>query len=380
MLTSRQRVERVLNHQEADRVPLDLGTTFFTAYHLEVAKEVNKQLGVEQDDYQFVSFSAQTVKAHPVVLDKLKIDTYGINSKPTGNFRFELNRTDNSYIDEWNIHYRKAEHSYQYDFIKHPLDNAGIADLDLYPWPDPLDQGRFKGFREEVKSLYENTDYALILNTPVGSQIMGMIGWLTGYEKLYTDLAVNHDFIRAISEKLLLWHEEWIGKALELVGEYLTCIAIADDLGIQSGPMINPVIYRKLIKPFHQKLFSFVKSRTDAKILFHSCGSVYEFLPDLIEMGVDIINPIQYSAKDMSCINLKKNFGDRICFWGGGCDAQGILPFGSVSQVREEVERVINILKPGGGYVYAPIHAVLPGVSAEKVLTMYQTALEHGGY
>lgn len=378
-LTSRERVNRALNHQETDRIPLDLGSTPFTTVHMEVAKDLNRYLGIKQEKFEFVSFSAQAVKLNGALSKELQIDTCGVTTKLPDSYKMVIDDT-NSYVDEWGIKYRKVPGSFQYDFVAHPLEEADLDDLVNFTFPDPVEETRFTGFRENVKRLYEETDKAIVLNPPYGCQIMAVEAWLTGFERHYCDIAVDHEFINVFSERLLDWYMEWLDRALDEVGEYISVIACADDLGIQSGPMIKPETYRELFQPYHKKLYSYIKQRTDAKIFLHSCGSVVRFMDDIIENGVDILNPVQVTANNMDSDFLKKNWGDKLTFWGGGCNAQKILPFGSVEEVESEVRLRIDDLKTGGGFVFAPIHNILPGISGEKVNAMYRLAAEYGRY
>lgn len=378
-LTSRERVNRALNHQETDRIPLDLGSTPFTTVHMEVAKDLNRYLGIKQEKFEFVSFSAQAVKLNGALSKELQIDTCGVTTKLPDSYKMVIDDT-NSYVDEWGIKYRKVPGSFQYDFVEHPLEEADLDDLVNFTFPDPVEETRFTGFRENVKHLYEETDKAIVLNPPYGCQIMAVEAWLTGFERHYCDIAVDHEFINVFSERLLDWYMKWLDRALDEVGEYISVIACADDLGIQSGPMIKPETYRELFQPYHKKLYSYIKQRTDAKIFLHSCGSVVRFMDDIIENGVDILNPVQVTANNMDSDFLKKNWGDKLTFWGGGCNAQKILPFGSVEEVESEVRLRIDDLKTGGGFVFAPIHNILPGISGEKVNAMYRLAAEYGRY
>ncbi|OUO81082.1 hypothetical protein B5F53_00440 [Blautia sp. An249] len=378
-LSSRERVNRSLNHEETDRIPLDLGSTPFTTLHLEVAKDLNRYFGLTQEKYEFVSFSAQAVKISPALKEKLNIDTCGVTTRLPDSYKMVIDET-NSYVDEWGIQYRRVPHSFQYDFVKNPLEEADLEELENFEFPDPVDDTRFAGFREQVKQLYDETDKAIVLNPPYGCQIMAVEAWLTGFERHYCDIATDHEFLHALSKRLLDWYEKWLDRALDEVGEYISVVACADDLGIQSGPMIRPETYRELFQPYHKQLYNYIKERTDAKIFLHSCGSVVQFMDDMIENGVEILNPVQVTAKDMDTQYLKKNWGDRLTFWGGGCNAQKILPFGTVEEVKEEVHRRVRDLKPQGGFVFAPIHNVLPGISGEKVAAMYQTAWECGQY
>jgi uroporphyrinogen decarboxylase len=158
----------------------------------------------------------------------------------------------------------------------------------------------------------------------------------------------------------------------------LDCIEMADDLGTQEMPLMSPETYRKHIKPYHAKLYRFIKDRCDLPLFMHTDGSVYQLIPDLIDIGVDILNPVQYTARDMGLAKLKKEFGNDLCFWGAGIDPQGTLPFGTPQQVADEVKRNIDILAPGGGFVFGSIHNILEGVPTENIVAAFQTAAEYG--
>lgn len=377
-LTSRERVECALNHQEADRVPLDLGSTPFTTIHKEVAKELNRLLGIKQDKFDFVSFSAQVVKLNDELMNHLQIDTVGVTTKLPSSYKMVL--VDDSYTDEWNIVYKKVPGSYQYDFLKHPLAKSNKAEMENFPFPDPLDDSRFEGFRSNVKEFYDKSDKAIVLNTPYGCQVMAVSAWLCGFERHFMDIAIDHDYVHTLNRRLTDWYIQWLDRALAEVGEYISVVTVADDLGIQNGPMIKPESYRELFQPYHQEIYSFIKKNTDAKIFLHSCGSVVEFMDDIIANGADILNPVQVAAKDMDTKYLKEKWGDKLTFWGGACNSQKTLPFGTQEEVLNEVRERIDDLKPGGGFVFAPIHNILPGVSGEKVNAMYKLAAEYGIY
>jgi len=164
------------------------------------------------------------------------------------------------------------------------------------------------------------------------------------------------------------------------VGRYVDVIEVADDLGTQDATWMSPEMYRRHVKPYHAKLYKHIKNCCDAYLLMHSDGSLYPIIPDLIEIGVDILNPIQYTAKDMELSRLKKEFGKELCFWGGGIDTQKILPFGTPDQVSDEVKRNIDILAPGGGFIFGPVHNITEGVPVHNIISAYQTAVEHGRY
>jgi uroporphyrinogen decarboxylase len=164
------------------------------------------------------------------------------------------------------------------------------------------------------------------------------------------------------------------------IGDIADVIMIGDDLAGQSGPLFSGDFYRKVVKPRHKKLVQYIKSLTKAKIWYHTCGSCIPLLPELKDNGVDIVNPVQISADNMNPALLKKDFGDKLVFWGGACDSQHILPFATPEKVREDVRKNIEAFKPGGGYVFNNVHNIQAGVPAQNIVALYDAAYEFGFY
>jgi len=169
-------------------------------------------------------------------------------------------------------------------------------------------------------------------------------------------------------------------RVLAALGDSIDAVMVNDDLGTQAGPMLSPDLYRKMIKPHQRRLFAHIKPRTRAALVLHSCGSVRYAIPDLIEIGVDALNPVQVSAAGMDSAELKREFGRDITFWGGGCDTQRVLSRGSPAEVRDEVRRRIGDLAPGGGFVFCQVHNIQPEVPPANVVAMLEAAREFGGY
>jgi uroporphyrinogen decarboxylase len=192
-------------------------------------------------------------------------------------------------------------------------------------------------------------------------------------------LLLEPEFVHTALRRITDLCKAALGHYLDLVGPYLQIIKLGDDLGGQHGPLMSPQTYRDVIKPYHQELFNFIKARTGARIFLHTCGSVYRLLPELIDAGVEVLNPIQVSAKDMDTRRLKAEFGDRLSFMGA-IDTQRVLPFGTETEVQQEVERRIAHLGPGGGYILAPVHNVQADVPPENLIAMYRHARQVGSY
>ena len=162
------------------------------------------------------------------------------------------------------------------------------------------------------------------------------------------------------------------------VGDLVDVVMIGDDLAGQGGPLFSPAFYRRVVKPRQKMLVQRIKSLTQAKIWYHTCGSCVEYIPDLLDNGIDILNPVQTSAAGMDPALLKQRYGRELVFWGGGCDAQHVLPFATPEQVREQVRRNMETFKPGGGYVFNSIHNIQGDVPPENIVALFDTAYEYG--
>lgn len=373
-MTPRERVLASLSHEEPDRVPLDLGGLATTIESVPY-DELKKYLGIKGETRLFLR---DHVDPPEEVLERFGIDTRYIRIKPPKNFKVQI-EPDNSYLDEWGTRWKKPESSLYWDPVDHPLKDATIEDLETYNWPDPHDPGRTEGLREEAKRLREKTDYAIVADTPLLGIFESASVCLRGIERFMMDLILDKPFAKALLNRVADIHIEFFRHYLDAVSEYIDVIVVSDDLGCENGPLISPELYREIIKPAERKLWQFIKNHTKAYLFLHSCGSISKFIPDLIEIGVDILNPIQVSAKDMDTKRLKEEFGDRMTFWGG-VDTQGVLPFGSPEEVEGEVKRRISDAAPGGGYVLTAVHNIQAGVPPENICMMYDAARKYGRY
>jgi len=264
--------------------------------------------------------------------------------------------------------------------VVHPLMDATLDDLKRYPWPDPLDERRFKGVREEAEFLFRNTPYALIAKEP--SHIYGVLTqaiYLRGMENFFVDLALNKEFAAELMEKVSEYHLKLYGRYLEEVGEFVQIVHTSDDLGTQTAPYFSLAMYREMIKPKQGKLMAHIKDRSGAKILYHSDGAIFTLIDDLTEIGVDILNPIEPAVKGIEPSALKTTFGGKLSFHGG-ISQQQVLSKGTPDMVREEVKQRIRELGRGGGYILAAAQTIVPEVPAENVITLFQTARQYGTY
>jgi len=384
--TSRQRVIDALNHREPDRIPLDLGGSFRAFFHTKAYDRFIEYTGLlDDDDNPRDSFLRLGNIRQPSenVLKHLKVDIRTAflqpPSEPTPNI--ELENGTLRLTEEWGITLAKNESSLYLDVIDNPLKGDLTRErLAAFRWPDPLQEGRFFGLAEEAERLHD-TGCAILAE----ASIRGVLEWaqdLHGMEATLMDMALNplaiEDLFDRITEFLIgLWE-----RMLEIMGENIDICMPADDLGMQIGPIMSPEMYRKLLKPRHTRLFSHIKkaAKTDVKVVLHSCGSVRALIPDLIETGIDGLNPVQTSAVDMDAKELKREFGSDLCFWGGGIDTQQILPRGTISEIKDEVKRMIDMFAPGGGYIFSPVPNIQPDVPPENICAMWEAFLEHCQY
>ncbi len=380
-LTSRERVARALNHEEADRIPIDVGGFHSTALHREGYLRLREHLGLPAaSDEEVFMLSAQLVRPDEELSLRFGGDTIGIFDRPPDAWRLEIDPGSDSYKDEWGVELRRSPGSHHYAPVKHPLQGAETQDLDRYPWPNPRDPGRFRGLRDRARELYEKTDKFLVTSCISAMGPVHMTARLTGFEDHFTKMLEDKPFTRAITERMTDFCIAFWDEMLDHIGPYVGAVLIADDLGGQDGPLIGPRLYRELYKSSHARLISSIKSKADVKVIFHSCGSVYHFIQDFIDVGGDALNPVQVSAAHMDTARLKAEFGDRLAFWGGGCDVHKVLPFGTPEEVAREVRMRIAHLAPGGGFVFAPAQNIQPDVPPENVLACYEEALRAGRY
>jgi uroporphyrinogen decarboxylase len=264
------------------------------------------------------------------------------------------------------------------DISYHPLAEATIDELEDYLFPDGTDQSRFTGVRRQALEIRNETGYAI--STGIGGVVYEICWYMRGLEKWFMDMVYNPQFCEALLDKTLKFWLDYYTVFLAEVGDIVDVVMIGDDLAGQSGPLFSPAFYRKIVKPRQKKLVQHIKSLTKAKVWYHTCGSCVEYIPDLIDNGVDILNPVQISAANMSPAFLKDKFGPRIVFWGGGIDSQHILPFAKPAEVKENVRQNLAIFKSQGGYVFNSIHNIQAAVPAENIVALFDAAYEFGFY
>jgi len=366
-MNSRERVIAVLGHELPDRVPVDLGSTAVSSIHQRANNALKALLGIEANE-PVHDLVQGIVVPDEQILQRLGVDFRRVALRPPSTAAALPSGNENTYLDEWGTRRQRAE--LYWEIVGHPLADARVEDLRHYPWPDPHDPCRVAGLAEEARRLYEETDYALVADF-LGGGIFEQALWMRGFERFLMDLITDEPFAIALLDTLLELYIEFYAVYLEAVAPYVQIVALGDDLGMQTGLLISPKLYCRLIKPRHKELYDFIHSRTEAKIMHHTCGSVFPLVQDLIDVGVDILNPIQTSARGMDPAALKREFGEQLVFHGG-IDVQQILPFATPERVREEVKRIVATLGQEGGYILAPSHNIQADVPPENVLAMYE--------
>lgn len=371
-MNSRERVTRALNHQEPDKVPVDLGG-FVTTIEAEAYEDLKEYLGMEKE-------TIVSVRAHVVpdeeILEKFGVDTRYLRPFPVQ--KWQEVKKKNPVVDAWGTKFYQPESSHYFDPVEYPFADFTLDDLKGYQYPELWNEAYGRELAKTAERRYKGTDYFLIADGVNG--IFEQSWFLRGFEDFLVDLVLNKDFASKVLDIILEERKDFYGKFLDVVGPYVGMVMVTDDLGGQEGPLISPELYREMIKPRHKELYTFIKSKTDAKLFLHSCGAVREFIDDFIDEGIDVLNPIQVSAKGMDTKELKRDFGEKIVFWGGGCDTQKVLPFGSPEGVHDEVKKRISDLKPGGGFVFAQIHEIQPETPPENILAMYEAVKEYRDY
>ena len=372
-MTSKERVMAALNHQQPDRVPLDLGGINNSCMHELVEREFKQKLNLKDNGYFIKARSQGIVIPDKSVVEYLKVDTCSIYINEV---RPWVDNGDGTFTDMWGIGLKINPDGLYYNRISHPLEYIeDVDDLADYVLPDPTPY-MLEGLE---KRLNENADKCCILEG-LEEPLFGMPSWLRRMDNFYVDLLSDEELSDALLEKLLAYYKKLITYIMEPLGDKIDIVKVADDLGAQTGPLISPETFRARIKPFMAELYSFIKEKYNKKILLHSCGAIRPLISDLIEIGVDAINPVQISADDMEPASLKAEFGNHITFWGGGVDTQSVLNKGTPEDVRKQVKENIQIFKHGGGFVFAQVHNILPGVPFENLKAMYETFNEFAEY
>jgi uroporphyrinogen decarboxylase len=382
-MTPRERILAALNHQVPDRVPIDLGGNQ-TGIHRAAYEALVKHLGID-DTPVIMDPVQQLARPCEAVLQRFHVDTRYIAAGAAAGFdgrivqRQRGGRLWHDLTDEFGVTWSMPDERPNYmDISHHPLAGATLADLRLYPFPKGDDPGRFAGLRQRAIELRRDTPYALV--SGISGVVYEICWYLRGLEQWFVDTLTEPEFCESLLDCTLRFWLDWFRAFCDEVGDLVDVVMIGDDLAGQAGPLFRPDFYRRVVKPRQKRLVEYIRARTPAKIWYHTCGACTEFIPDLLDNGIDILNPVQISAAGMQPARLKARFGDRLVFWGGAIDAQHVLPFAAAAEVRREVRRNLEVWKPGGGYVFNNVHNIQAGVPPENIVAMFDAAYEFGFY
>ncbi|MHC4562591.1 MAG: uroporphyrinogen decarboxylase family protein [Planctomycetota bacterium] len=401
-MTPRQRVLAALQHQQPDRVPLDIGGTESSGMTAIAYNRLRKHLGMPAGTTQVFDVYQQVIKIEDDLREALQIDTVPLLIEPR-QWQPSL-LPDGSPCEvpaKWNpqkeggdwvvrneadtVIARMPESGFYFEPVHTPLaDVTELAELDehtdsieSFDWPGYADE-TLADIAARARRLFDETNYAIVANLQCHLLAAGQM--LRGYENFMIDLLADKPLAHALLERLTDAYKRRADTYLGRVGEHIQVVLVNDDLGTQNGPMMSAECYREMLWPYQKELFGFIKSRTDAPLLLHSCGAVAEYIPALLEAGVDALNPVQVSAAGMDTADLKRQFGDRLTFWGGGCDTQHILCSGSPGEIENEVKRRIDDLAAGGGFIFTQVHNIQPDVPPENAMAMLEALAKFGRY
>ncbi len=375
-MTSRERVRMALNHQEPDRVPVDLWGSASRIHTQEYLKIIAaKGLDVRPEDRIRPGTTTEYVDYR--LSDMVDSDFRHLHiRRPEEFMTYQVDEHGNT-IDEWGIG-RKLFNGFNAITVN-PLADLDMDTLKKYVWPDPFRPERTVGLAEQARDFYENTDRAITATSAVSGVVFENCQYLCGTENFLVALYEDEEYVDALVDKLTEVVTNYHLNYLKDIGQYCEWIEFTEDFAAQNGLFISPQLFRRFFKKGHTEMFQAIKRQhPNIKIWFHSCGAVYPLIGDLIDCGVDILNPMQPFARDMDSDKLKKEFGNSVCFHGG-VDIQYALP-GTFEQLEEEVQKRIQAFAPGGGYILSPTNHVVGDVPVENFFKMYEFAHKHGKY
>ena len=396
-MNSRERVIRAINHQSPDRLPIDLGGTRQSGIAASTYHQLAKHLDISSRTRVFDVYQMLAEVERPI-MERFGADVVGLNRPevafgirnenwkpwklfdgtsvevPDGFDPVTQDDGDLVLIRDGNTIARMPQDGFYFDRLdKYP--GAAHVDVETYEPPSLTDE-QCDFLRTQAEALWQNTDFAII--APMGPPFELFYGLGTGdFEAWMITLATEPDYVFALHDKLV---DAWI-KNLErfvhAVGDRVQIIQFNDDFGTQQSPFLSVGMFRQQIMPHYRRGLDWIHQNTDMKVFLHSDGAIFSLIPSLVEMGVDILNPVQTSAQGMDAVQLKEQFGDQLTFWGASLDCQKTLPYGSVDDVVQEVQEHIQVFAPGGGHVFASVHNIQAGVPPENVVAMFDTALAY---
>lgn len=413
-MTGRERILAAIAHREPDRVPIDLGGTPSSGISAIAYNNLAKHLNLEVGPAKVYDVVQQLAQPDEAMLDQLEIDVLDIgrtfNTDNSDWYDYQLLDGGTGRYPRW-FHPRRSERG---SWLADDDDGAPIAEMaetgtffdqiyfpyvDGYPdkfddldaamgkvlwsafvhspWDHVHDEGFWNTLRDRALKLRKTTDRALMI--VVGCNLFEWGTFLRRMDNFLMDLAADQGNVERLLDALMERHLAFLEKVCHYLGDVADICRFGDDLGMDSGPFMRPETYRQLFKPRHQQLCDYVKKHSSMHTFLHSCGSIRKLLPDLIEAGFDVINPVQTNCRDMDPAELKKEFGADVTFWGGGCDTRYVLNTATPDEVMAHVRRRLEIFAPGGGFVFNTIHNILPEVPPQNVVATFEAVRQFNG-
>lgn len=375
-MTSRERVRKTFNHEEPDRVPIDFGQDFHNGINEVSYKNLLEYMNIsDAGDIKIYELMQRLAVVDRRVLERFRIDTQYIFTNPNEKFEVSIEE-DGSFEDEWGI-YRKRV-GYYCENVRSPLAGKSKEEIMKYPFPNPAEKSRFRDLKDKTKDKYESTDYALMAGQ--AATLFYFASELMGYDEFMLNLALDPSRVEILVERVFEWMFEFTSLYLDEVGDFVEGWWMGDDWGMQTGPIMSPGTFRKIFKPLYKKLIDMVKSKTNARVCLHTCGSTYWILSDLADVGIDVVHPLQPTAAgNEDPYKIKKDFGDRFVFYSNIANTT-VLPHGTPQDVKQEVIKKIRALAPGGGYILSGGHNIQADVPPQNVIALFDTAYEFGHY
>ncbi len=370
---SRARMHATLARQGKGFLVLDLGSSPNTTMSRVAHDRLLQYLGLPaQPDPDLMSLSFLAVHVREEALEALHIDTRSVVPRAV----MPPVAPNGTYTDDWGITYRPTTIGGQilyYEMVTHPLSRAtGPRDLATHAWPQTPDTATWEALGLRAAALAQDTEYAVV-GHPGDTSLFEVGIALLGMQRFMMALVREKELVHALLHHILDVQMRRMEGFLAHVGQYLDVLCVGDDLGQQTGLLISPDLYRQIVKPYHKQLFAAIKSKTRARLHFHSCGGIAPLIPDLVEIGIDVINPVQITARGMSPADLAQRYGDRVAFWGG-VDTQSLLRSGSPADVRRQVRELASTLGKQGGYVVGAVHNIQADVPPENIVALYDEA------
>ncbi|MEM2929692.1 MAG: uroporphyrinogen decarboxylase family protein [Thermoproteota archaeon] len=404
-MDSRNRVLTALRHEEPDRVPIDLGSMPSTGIMAIAYVKLKKYLGLEKGVVRVYDVGQQLAEPEREIIETFKVDVISLTRtlEPCGpgNERWKRWLLPDGSVCEipvwfdpkpdsaggWVVRNGKGtvlskmpKGGLYFDSVYHPFEKTeSLKALDDYDWEsNKIGDDYVSNLRRKAEYLYGNTSFAIHFFGAGSLHEWGQ--GLRGWSNWLIDLSSRKNMASKILDKMMDVLTYNLKKYVEALKDCVQIIGFGDDLGVQTGPQVSPRTYREMLKPYHSELFQYVKKHSKMFVFLHSCGSIYDLIPDLIDAGVDILNPVQISARNMEPERLKKKFGDQVTFWGGGVDTQNVFHVRKPEEVYEHVKKNILVFARNGGYVFNQVHNIQANVPPENIMAAYRSAYENGFY